>query len=115
MIQGGETKDFLQLMLDCITNIEEDIHGSGRDEFLASRIMQDAVIRRLIIIGECIKSVPRRMKDDYYTIEWRSVVGIRDILVHDYWGVDHALVWKMVTEYLPTLKIQMLLMVKNIS
>jgi uncharacterized protein with HEPN domain len=111
MRSGGETTDFLGLMVDCIACIEEYLHGFDKKQFVGSQLTHDAVIRRLIMIGECIKSLPWALKDQYTMVDWYRLVGIRDILVHDYWGIDMDLVYDLTLSELPLLRTQLFVII----
>ena len=68
--------------------------------------MQDAVIRNLEVIGEAIKSVPTEVRDRYANIPWQRIAGLRDMLIHHYFGIDVDIVWDIVQNKIPELKIQ---------
>ncbi len=71
------------------------------EEFASDIEKQDAVIRRLEIIGEVVNGLPTDLRDKYPNIPWREIAGARDILIHEYFRVDPELTWKMVREDLP--------------
>lgn len=83
-----------------ILNYTED----GRDSFFADRKTQDAVVRNLEIIGEATKHLSQRFKDAHPDISWKPIAGMRDKLIHDYFGINLQLVWDVVERDLPTLK-----------
>ena len=88
---------------DAINDIEQ-YTSAGRDAFMAERMRQDAVIRKLEIIGEAVKQLPNATKESRPEIPWKQIAGMRDRLTHDYFGVDLALVWRVVERDLPGLQ-----------
>ncbi|MBI3492682.1 MAG: DUF86 domain-containing protein [Acidobacteria bacterium] len=86
---------YLGHIRDAIQDIEQ--YGSvGRDAFMADRMRQDAVIRKLEVIGEAVKKLSDNTKHRRLEIPWKQIAGMRDRLSHDYFGVDLALVWVVV-------------------
>ena len=75
----------------------------GREAFLTDRKTQDAVIRNLEIIGEAVKQLPVGLKSRYEQIPWKSIAGMRDQLIHHYFGVNLDLVWGVVENRLTEL------------
>jgi uncharacterized protein with HEPN domain len=89
---------------ECIERIESYTQGMGKEAFLASSLVQDAVIRNLQTLAESTQRLSERAKESRPGIEWRRIAGFRNILVHDYLGVDLEKVWNIVQNDLPVLK-----------
>jgi uncharacterized protein with HEPN domain len=81
--------------------------GMTRDEFLADETLKRAFARSLEIIGEAVKQIPEEFRAGYPHVEWRKMAGTRDKLIHDYLGVDYELVWDIVQNKIPALKLAM--------
>ena len=101
-------KTFLIHILDSINLIEEYIKDNSKSDFLKSQQLQDSVIRRIEIIGEAIKNIPNEIKTNNAQIPWKEITGMRDILIHQYFGVDLDLTWQVIDKDLPRLKRQIL-------
>jgi uncharacterized protein with HEPN domain len=93
---------YLGHIRDAIQDIE-DYASVGREVFMADRMRQDAVIRKLEIIGEAVKKLTDATKQRRPEIPWKQIAGMRDRLTHDYFGVDLALVWRVVERDLSAL------------
>jgi uncharacterized protein with HEPN domain len=93
----------LRHVADAIERIESYI-SVGRDVFLSTPHWQDAVIRQLEIIGEATKRLSTEVRDQNPEVPWRRIAGLRDVLAHDYMGVDLPAVWEITQQQLPTLK-----------
>ena len=102
-----DDKVFLYNILESIIKIET-YTNSGKDEFMTSGIIQDAVIRNLEIIGEATKRVSQGLKEQTNEIPWRQMAGLRDVLIHDYMGISLKIVWNVVQNELPQLKIKIM-------
>jgi uncharacterized protein with HEPN domain len=99
------TKDGLYLahILECIRRVEENIAG-GRDAFDASYTLQDAVLRNLQTMCESTQRLSSAAKVKHPEVAWKEISGFRNVLVHDYLGVDLDLVWNIMQVNMPTLK-----------
>jgi uncharacterized protein with HEPN domain len=94
---------YLRHILDAIQKIESYV-SVGQETFMSTSHWQDAVIRQLEIIGEATKRLSPELRSRYPQIPWKRIAGMRDVLIHDYLGVDISLVWQITQTYLPELK-----------
>ena len=100
------TKDprvYLAHVLECATRIRLYI-SSGEQAFQRDTMIQDAVIRNLEIIGEAVKNISKDLRAKHSDIPWQQIAGMRDEMIHEYFGVDLSIVWNVVVKDLPTLK-----------
>jgi uncharacterized protein with HEPN domain len=97
-----DDKVYLNHIRDAISQIISYV-SSGQESFFGERIVQDAVVRNLEIIGEAVKHLSQEVKDRQPHIPWAQIAGMRDVLVHDYFGVDLKIVWDVVQNRLPEL------------
>lgn|SRR3989338_1791580 len=94
---------YLNDIIQRIGKIEKYKANKTKEEFAKSDMEGDAVIRNLEIIGEAVKRIPAEAKEKYPEIEWRKIAGLRDVLIHEYSGIDNDIVWEVITEKLPVL------------
>lgn len=96
--------EYLRHILDEIGYIEGQVARTDRDGFLKDETLRRSFVRSLEIIGEAVKKLPDEFKESHSEIEWRRIAGMRDRLIHDYFGVDYGLVWDVATNKLGELK-----------
>lgn len=101
-------------ILESIARIESYTKKLDERNFVTDTKCQDAVIRRLEIIGEAVKSLPEELKAKHPTIPWKKIAGMRDVLIHEYSGVNMKRVWKVISEDLVSLKKEILKMKKEL-
>lgn len=95
---------FLHHIVDAITRIEQYVRGLDQEGFGNNTLIQDGVIRQIMIIGEAVKLLPNELRDKYIHIPWQDIAGMRDKLIHRYFGVDLEKVWLTLQDDLPVLK-----------
>src|SRR3989338_5948019 len=95
---------FVKDIISAMNDIEKFVEGMNFDEFKKDDKTSSAVIRKFEIIGEAAKHVPAQIKDKHAGIPWKSISGMRDRLIHAYFGTDHKLVWDAIKIELPKLK-----------
>jgi uncharacterized protein with HEPN domain len=94
---------YLRYILDCIQRIEQDTAG-GYATFLASRTHQDAVMRNLQVMAESTQRLSDELKATKPEVPWQAIAAFRNVLVHNYLGIDLDIVWDVVTHDVPALK-----------
>lgn len=97
---------YVRHILDAIDKIEQYIQ-IGYDDFMLQSHWQDAVIRQLEIVGEATKRLSEGLRESYPDVPWRRIAGLRDVLIHDYMGVDLEAVWQVTQKNIPLLKEQL--------
>jgi len=95
---------FLHHILDAITTIEEHVGTTPHIQFVHNKMMQDAVVRELEIIGEAARNLSDALRAQYQEIEWDSIISMRNRLIHAYFRVDIELVWDIIKNDIPALK-----------
>lgn len=104
MSTNREVRDYLNDILEAIANIREFTKGLSCSEFTADKKTNLAVIRCLEVIGEATKKIPADLRNQQPGLPWSEIAGMRDKLIHDYFGVDLEIVWATVIDDLVPLE-----------
>ena len=108
-----DTDVFLKHILDSIEYINEYTKGKSEQEFLDSVETQDAVMRRLSVIGEASKNIPTALREKHSGVDWKAIVGLKNVLVHEYFGIEQEVIWHIIKDDIPNLKSEILKMLKK--
>ncbi len=115
MYKNREVIDFLEDTLNAMVKAELFIAGMTYEEFLKDEKSIFAVIRAIEVIGEALKHVPPELRQKFSDIPWRDITGMRDILIHEYFGVDLETVWETVKTDIPSIKPLIVELLNNIK
>ena len=97
-------KLFVKDILDAIEKIEEFIGNMDFKKFIEDDKTKSAVVRKLEIIGEATKNIPKLIRQKYKELPWSDMAGMRDKIAHFYFGIDYEIVWRVIKERLPEIK-----------
>ncbi len=100
-------KLFLQDIIEAMESIEEFLGNMDLNELIEDDKTSSAIIRKFEIIGEATKHLPEDLKEKHPEIPWKSMFGMRDRLIHAYFGIDYELVWEAIKTEIPKLKPQL--------
>ncbi|NGX26139.1 MAG: hypothetical protein K940chlam6_00050 [Chlamydiae bacterium] len=112
-MSSREWKFRIQDILRSIEKIESYLDGMTLTHFKKNDLVKDAVVRNLEIIGEASKNVPLTIRRTHSDIPWTQMNGMRNILIHEYFGVDAKIVWHTAKKYLPELQKQLIALLKD--
>jgi len=95
---------YLEDIVEAIGRIQRYTAGQSFPQFSEDEKTVDAVVRNLEVIGEAVKRIPEEMRQKHPSMEWKKIAGLRDILVHEYFGIDAEIIWDIVQNKLPPLE-----------
>ena len=108
-----DDKLYLIHINECIERVEKYIAAGGKEAFMASTLIQDAILRNLQTLAESTQRLSAALKEKHPEMDWYKIAGFRNVLVHGYLGVDLERVWIIVERDLPNLKLGITSMLKE--
>ncbi len=99
-----ELKTYIEDIITAINKIERYCTGMTKIDLTRNDLVLDAVVRNLEVIGEAVKKVPEEVRNTYEDIPWKKIAGLRDILIHEYFGININIIWDVIENKLQTLK-----------
>ncbi|OGW45487.1 MAG: nucleotidyltransferase [Nitrospirae bacterium RBG_13_41_22] len=100
-------RSYLLYLEDILTSTNKILKYSGNysyEELLKDEMRIDAIIRNFEIIGEASSNIPQEIRDKYPFIEWRNISDFRNVLAHEYFGIDYEIMWEIIRDKLPELQ-----------
>ena len=105
-------EEYLNHILDELNYLLDSSKSVSQEQFMHDMTLQRAFSRSLEIIGEAAKNLPQDFTDNHKKVEWKSIAGLRDRLIHHYFGVDYEIVWDVIRNEVPKLKLQIASLLK---
>ncbi len=106
-------REYLQHILDETAYVMSSSTGLDKAIFIQDETLKRAYVRSIEVIGEAVKQLPDELRQKYNSIEWRSMAGMRDLLIHNYFGVDYDIVWDVIANKIPFLDAEIRLILKQ--
>jgi uncharacterized protein with HEPN domain len=98
-------REYLRHILDEARYLNSVVQGVTLERFLQDETLKRAFVRSLEVIGEAVKQIPDNVREPHPQIEWRSIAGMRDRLIHGYFGIDYEIVWDAAANKIPALAV----------
>lgn len=96
-------REYLRHIRDEVAYLRRTTTGLTKEDFLEDETLKRAFVRSLEVIGEATKQIPDHLRQEYPEIEWRAIAGMRDRLIHSYFGIDYDIVWDVLRNHIPVL------------
>jgi len=106
---------FIEDILENIKDIESFSKGLTKDKLEKSKLKQNAIVRSLEVIGEAVKNIPESFRKKYPKIPWKRIAGLRDVIIHAYFGINFERIWGVIKKDLPNLKEQIEKIIKELK
>lgn len=108
-------KLYLKDILKAADKVDKYAKGLTLGKLGSNGLVTDAIVRNLEIIGEAVKNIPSSIKTKYPKVEWKKIAGLRDILAHEYFGIDFQILWDIIKHKLPEFKKDISIILKNLK
>jgi uncharacterized protein with HEPN domain len=106
---------FLKHILDEINFLLKETETLTYEEFISNEVLKRSCTRSFEIIGEAVKNISDELKNKYKDIDWKKIAGMRDKIIHYYFGVNYNIVWQTIKDKLPTLKEKFEIIIKEVE
>ena len=108
-------KLYLEDIMEAITKIRKYVNKKSFGQFSKDEKTIDAVIRNFEIMGEAVKQLPNKVKDKYSDVEWKAIIDFRNVIIHEYFGIDLEIMWDVIKTKLEPLEKKIKFILKNNS